>query len=92
MCALQTKLSYTPVQQGGGVGQLANLVKIGWSSTGLKATVDAADLGNLWYSNNFNPASKANVADVYVKSEVDSRVASRSLADSITYVLSLIHK
>lgn len=86
ICALQTKLSYTPVQQGGGVGQLANLVKIGWSSTGLKATVDATDLGNLWYSNNFNPASKANVADVYVKSEVDSRVASRSLADSITYV------
>lgn len=41
------KLTYTPVQQGTGVGQLANIVKIGWSAgSKLKATVDATDLGN----------------------------------------------
>lgn len=83
---LQSRLGFTPVQQGGGVGQQGNLIKIGWSGSSLKATVDAADLGNLWYSSNFDPATKANYADVYAKSEVDTRVGSRALADSITYV------
>jgi hypothetical protein len=41
----QNKLDYTPVRQGGGVGQLTNLVKIGWANDGLKATVDASDQG-----------------------------------------------
>lgn len=36
----------TLVQAGTGTGQLANLVKIGWSGTRLKATVDSTDLGN----------------------------------------------
>ncbi|MEE4709059.1 phage tail protein [Pseudomonas alliivorans] len=83
---LQPRLGFAPVQQGGGAGQLANPVKIGWSGSSLKATVDATDLGNLWYSSNFDPASKANYAEVYSKSEVDTRVGSRALADSITYV------
>ena len=38
-------LGYTPVQQGTGVGQLYNTVKIGWSGTRLKATVDTVDQG-----------------------------------------------
>lgn len=33
------------VKQGGGVGQLTNAVKIGWSAGGLKATVDVTDIG-----------------------------------------------
>ncbi|WP_211441407.1 hypothetical protein [Collimonas humicola] len=41
----QNKLDYTPVQQGTGIGQLSNLVKIGWANDGLKATVDVTDLG-----------------------------------------------
>jgi len=40
-----SSLGYTPVQQGTGVGQLGNAVKIGWSAEGLKATVDGTDLG-----------------------------------------------
>lgn len=41
-------LGWIPVQQGTGVGQLGNQVKIGWSAaTRLKATVDATDLGNI---------------------------------------------
>lgn len=98
---LQPSLGFAPVQQGGGVGQQTNPVKIGWSPTGLKATVDATDLGNLWYSGNFDPAGKANwgttlasyrisdaytKAEVYAKSEVDTRVAERALADSISFV------
>jgi hypothetical protein len=38
---------FTPVQQGTGVGQnAANVVKIGWSGTRLKGTIDTTDLGN----------------------------------------------
>lgn len=48
----QVALGFTPVQQGGGVGQLTNPVKIGWSGTALKATVDAVDQGTIYTSNN----------------------------------------
>jgi hypothetical protein len=42
----QANLGYTPVQQGTGIGQTTNVVKIGWSAAGaLKLTVDATDLG-----------------------------------------------
>ncbi|WP_343611109.1 tail fiber domain-containing protein [Novosphingobium sp.] len=42
------RLGYTPVRQGGGTGQLANTVFIGWGNNGrLKAQVDSTDMGNL---------------------------------------------
>jgi len=46
--AKQASLGFTPVQQGTGVGQNANTVKIGWANAAgkLKATVDATDQGN----------------------------------------------
>jgi hypothetical protein len=45
--ALPAPLGFTPVQQGTGIGQSGgNTVKIGWSGTGLKCTVDTTDLGN----------------------------------------------
>lgn len=45
----QAALGFTPVQQGTGIGQSqANVVKIGWDGSILKATVDGADLGELW--------------------------------------------
>jgi len=53
---LQKRLGFTPVQQGGGIGQATNKVKIGWSSNGLKATVDESDLGYIWCENNFKPS------------------------------------
>lgn len=60
-------LGFTPVQQGGGIGQnagTANKVYIGWSSGSLlKATVDTTDLGNFWMSSNFDPNSKANTTN-----------------------------
>lgn len=70
----QAKLGYTPVQQGTGTGQLGNVVKIGWSGSRLKATVDATDMGNfvfdshLTWSNvtgkptSFTPASHNQAA------------------------------
>ncbi|MGS0744218.1 hypothetical protein ACVBEF_20765 [Glaciimonas sp. GG7] len=41
----QDKLGFTPVQQGTGFGQESNVVKIGWSGTGVKVTVDQTDQG-----------------------------------------------
>lgn len=51
------RLGFTPVRQGGGVGQLANVIKIGWSGTRIKATVDAADQGNMVFD--------SHIADVW---------------------------
>lgn len=43
----QGYLGYTPVQQGTGVSQGSNVVKIGWSAgSRLRLTVDVTDLGN----------------------------------------------
>jgi hypothetical protein len=49
----QGGLGYTPVQQGGGIGQGTNKVYLGWGSdgSGLKATVDATDLGSVALTN-----------------------------------------
>ena len=53
----QAALGFTPVQQGTGVGQGSNDVKIGWRSGNLGLTVDASDLGNFalqsWCTTNF---------------------------------------
>jgi hypothetical protein len=51
--AKQAALGFAPVQQGGGVGQGASKVYLGWSGAGLKATVDATDLGYLVFSPSF---------------------------------------
>jgi len=69
----QASLGFTPVQQGTGIGQGANAVKLGWDAANgrLRATVDALDLGAIgtmppnfypWHSGNFDPATKAPTA------------------------------
>jgi phage-related tail fiber protein len=52
----QTLAGFT--KQGGGVGMLSNAVLLGWNGSNLMAQVDLYQLGNLWYSGNFNPAEK----------------------------------
>jgi hypothetical protein len=41
-------LGFTPVQQGGGTGQLANKVFIGWNGNQLNAQVDSTNFGSTW--------------------------------------------
>lgn len=62
----QPILSYVPVQQGTGIDQLSNTVKIGWGNQTkypgrLRATVDTTDLGNIvtdaYLNNGTLPAS-----------------------------------
>jgi len=43
----QQQLNFTPVQQGTGVGQLANVVKIGWDGVNVRMTVDTTDQGGI---------------------------------------------
>ena len=45
--SIPAALGFTPVQQGGGSGQQANKIYIGWSGTQLKAQVDSTDMGTL---------------------------------------------
>lgn len=44
----QPLLGYTPVQQGTGVGQGTNTVKIGWAGSALRVAVDATDFASTW--------------------------------------------
>jgi hypothetical protein len=57
---LQTQFPFNPIQQGGGIGQnstTANVIKVGWSGTRLKATVDTTDLGNVVFDTQLNAAT-----------------------------------
>lgn len=48
-------LSFTPVQQGGGIGQMNNKIYVGWNGSFLKTTVDGTDLGrNIFAGNNIS--------------------------------------
>ncbi|PUA16829.1 hypothetical protein [Glaciimonas sp. PCH181] len=50
----QNTLGFSPVQQGTGIQQNPNIVKIGWAKNSLKATVDATDLGDFVFQNRLN--------------------------------------
>lgn len=54
---IPARLGYTPVQQGTGIGQLPNIVKIGWAGSRVKVTVDTTDIGNVVFD--------ANISDVW---------------------------
>ena len=47
----QNTLGFSPVQQGTGIEQNPNIVKIGWAKSSLKATVDVTDLGDFVFQN-----------------------------------------
>ena len=50
--ALDQKLSFTPIQQGGGISQGPNKIKIGWGTDAkLRVTVDASNVGFLLRGN-----------------------------------------
>jgi hypothetical protein len=59
------RLGFTPVEQGGGIGQGTNKVHIGWDGAGLKAQVDALDLGEIGFigrSNTWTAQQQFNAA------------------------------
>ncbi len=81
----QPNLGYTPVQQGTGIAQQSNVVKIGWSEQGrLKATVDDTDQGNFIFDNHLANYASIDYADKhYLKPEdADSRYLTPQQGDS----------
>ena len=57
----QANLGFTPVQQGTGIGQLGNVVKIGWAGTRTKITIDATDAGNIVMDSDIGVANSSLV-------------------------------
>lgn len=60
---LQRRLTYTPVQQGGGVAQLGNAIKIGFDGAYPRITVDATDFGRLITDTNLAAQTMAIVGN-----------------------------
>jgi hypothetical protein len=56
--AVTGALGYTPVQQGTGIGQSANVVKLGWSGSRVKVTIDATDIGNVVFDGNLSTINR----------------------------------
>jgi hypothetical protein len=60
------RLGYAPVQQGTGIGQRSNAIKMGWNGSKLQLTVDTYDQGNIVTEPNLANASM-NVNAAYVQ-------------------------
>lgn len=56
----QNALGFTPVQQGTGIGQGNSTIKIGWSGSKVKCTVDGTDMGGIWTDVNGSLNAAAN--------------------------------
>jgi hypothetical protein len=54
------RLGYAPVQQGTGIGQRSNAIKIGWNGSKLQLTVDTYDQGNIVTEPNLANALNVN--------------------------------
>lgn len=65
---LQNRLGFVPVQQGGGANQATNQLRLGWATNGagVRAQVDATDLGLLWGEQNFYRPDNNNFLAVSV--------------------------
>lgn len=77
---ITTSLGFNPVQQGTGLNQQANVIKLGWStSSKLKVTVDVTDMGNIALESSVsvvNPSSTPKDGDVLVTGGIVSIFAS----------------
>lgn len=70
---LQKNLGYTPVQQGTGIGQSQNTVKIGWSASDrLRLTVDTSDRGLLITS--LDAATETSPGSVSIATQGDTNL------------------
>jgi phage-related tail fiber protein len=73
------------VRIGQGPGQQSNRLSLGWDGNQMLAAVDQAPLGNLWYSENFDPTAKADKATTYTKTQTEQRLSERLYRDSATH-------
>ncbi|UUM21142.1 hypothetical protein [Mycoavidus sp. SF9855] len=81
----QPALGYTPVQQGTGIGQQSNAVKIGYSEQGrLQATVDDTDQGNFVFESQLADYARKDYVDTHTLTPevADQRYLTSELGDS----------
>ena len=81
----QANLGFTPVQQGGGAGQLGNSLKIGWSSNNLLLEVDTTNFGNTWpinISGTANPVAHTHDDRYYTETEMNALLAGKQASGS----------
>lgn len=57
----QSKLGFVPVQQGTGIGQLNSTVKIGWTGSRTKITINETDTGNIVMDSDIGVANSSLV-------------------------------
>jgi hypothetical protein len=75
-------LGFTPVQQGGGIGQSDNKVYIGYSDAGkLKVTVDSTDLGALVFEGESTGGTSAPVDVAALSKAVNARAGLYNVVD-----------
>ena len=63
--AAEGNLGFTPVQQGGGAGQFANKLYMGYTGSQLALQIDATNFGTTWPMNISGTASNADTLDGY---------------------------
>ena len=89
----QASLGYVPVQQGTGIGQSPNAVKIGWSpASKVKVTVDVTDMGAIalesWSNATFAPLSHTHsisqVSGLQAALDAKPSTGSRATFDTVT--------
>lgn len=61
----QDALGFTPIQQGGGIGQSTDKIYIGWNGSQLKCTVDQTDIGAFSFGSGEIATAIGNVATAY---------------------------
>lgn len=70
---LQTALGFTPVQQGTGVGQLSNTVKLGWNGAALLCSIDATNAGTFVFQDNLNSVVATQDAEnTFLQTEINT--------------------
>ena len=57
---IPARLGFTPVQQGTGVSQLPNVIKIGWSGSRVRLTVDQTDMGQMVFDGHIGDVWRAS--------------------------------
>lgn len=86
----QNALGYTPVQQGTGVGQVTNAVKIGWTTGAeIKITVDSTDMGAIAMKSFLGTSATLDSAVTVVNSSIVQRDSAGSVYANAAYVRSI---
>jgi hypothetical protein len=87
--AKNASLGFTPVEQGGGIGQTTNKIHVGWSGAKLKGQVDGSDLGDFYMTSNPPPVGGGYSRTVLFTGSLDSSTA--NIADINAYDQIFVH-